>query len=118
MDGIQGVSLRRKSRGNPFGIKKILGCAFIPTGGPQAHDKLIGKVSPSSLSFTRQPSGHAGRGPMVVRAGTSGIPWLGGRIFVLLVLGAGIEPHRFSPSATANALTNRLQEQSLFLPLL
>jgi hypothetical protein len=49
---------------------------------------------------------------------TSGIPWLGGRIFVLLVLGAGIEPHRFSPSATANALTNRLQEQSLFLPLL
>jgi hypothetical protein len=29
---------------------------------------------------------------------------------------AGIEPHRFSPSATVNALTNRRQEQSLFLP--
>ncbi len=31
-----------------------------PWVGPQAHDKLIGKVSPSSLSCTRQPSGHAG----------------------------------------------------------
>jgi len=41
------ITLRRKSRGNPFGINKPWQCAFIPMGGPQAHGKLI--VAPGEL---------------------------------------------------------------------
>jgi hypothetical protein len=44
---ITAFALRRKSRGNPFGINKPWQCAFIPMGGQQAHGKLI--VAPGEL---------------------------------------------------------------------
>src|SRR5258708_12659570 len=86
MDGIQGRALRRKSRGNPVGINKTLGCAFIPMGGPQAHDQLIGKVSQSVSASQSNPQVTLAWSEGCSR-GTSGIPWFGGRIFALLVLG-------------------------------
>ena len=44
-------ALRRKLRGNPFGINRPWQCAFIPMGGPQAHGKLI-----SNALFRTLPS--------------------------------------------------------------
>ena len=44
-------ALPRKSRGNPSGINKPWQCAFIPMGGPQAHGKLIEKITESFQAY-------------------------------------------------------------------
>jgi hypothetical protein len=87
MDGIQGCHSVESRVATRLESIRPWDALSSPIGGPQAHDKPMGKVSSSSLSFTRQRSGHAGVARGLFERVHQAFPWLGGRIFVLLVLG-------------------------------